>query len=97
MKQEELEPYLQSLRDWLLDNKFEKDLYCAYFENYIRKITSNRDLIICIDFNNQYIYVEDKKEDILVTIYNSDINGKLSIEYLELLLKLIYWKNENNK
>lgn len=93
MKIEELEPYLQSLRDCLLINHFIKDEKFFLVENYVRPIVFKRTLEIGIDFGNQYIYVRDSEDNSIVSIYNSDINGNLSIEYLEQLIKTIYWKS----
>lgn len=90
MKIEELEPYLKSLRDWLLLKNFNKNNKISILESYEKEYGSYGLLIIEITFGNQYIYVKDLDDNEIVTIYNSDKNGNLTIEYLELLIKTIY-------
>lgn len=93
MKREELKPYLESLRDWLLNSGFTE--YKHFILNsYTKAYGIDRELSISTDFGNQYIYVKDNKDDSVVSIYNSDINGNLSIEYLEQLVKTIYWNGK---
>lgn len=59
-----------------------------------------RELSICTSISNQYVYIREielgvpHEESEMVTIYNSDLQGNLTIEYLELLLQLINYKNK---
>lgn len=93
MKIEEVEPYLNSLRQWLLNNDFNKTSPTpCLIETYGLKFNYNKFLEIAIDLNNQYVYIID--DGYINTMYNSDIQGNLTIEYLELLLKVILYKNK---
>ena len=94
MKRKELELYLQSLRNWLLDNGFEKDINLFVLESYNKSFIFNKTLEISISFGNQHVYIRENLDLDLVCIYNSDVNGNLTVEYLEQLIKVIYWKNE---
>jgi hypothetical protein len=88
---QELDNYEQSLKDWLLDNNFVRD-YEILVDGYSRSIRKHDKLLICIDVNYfQFVQIKDQFQD-KVCIYNSDNNGKLSIEYLDQLIKVIYWK-----
>ena len=94
MKLEEIEPYLDTLRDWLLNNNFNKTSPTpSLIETYGIKFNHNKFLEIHIDMGNQYVWIRDKDANV-VTVYNSDIQGNLTIEYLELLLQVIFYKNK---
>lgn len=59
-----------------------------------------RELSICTAVGNQYVYIREielgvpHEKSEIVTIYNSDLQGNLTIEYLELLLQVINYKNK---
>ena len=60
-----------------------------------------KELSICTAVGNQYVYIKEVDENVpheesqMVCIYNSDLQGNLTIEYLELLLQVINYKINN--
>lgn len=91
MKIEEVEPYINSLKEWLLNNNFVK-IEHLILNSYSLTFNYNKDIIVNIELHNQYVWIEDGED--VNTLYNSDIQGNLTIEYLELLLKVILYKNK---
>jgi len=91
MKIEEIKPYEKNLRQWLLDNGFIKNQNLI-LDSYLLNFNYNNEIIINIQLHNQYVWIKDGEN--LSTIYNSDFQGNLTIEYLELLLKVILYKNK---
>lgn len=95
MKQEELKIYLQSLEDYLLSKEFSKISTTSTMNTYNKRYGFDKNVVIDISLNNQHVYLKDNKDRSFVCMYNGDVNGILSMKYLELLLKIIYWNEAN--
>jgi len=96
MKQEEYNTYITTIRTWLLDNGFIHDSKFLLNECWSINFGFNNEISIHITFGNQYVYSIDKTDKAIVTIFNGDRQGMLSIEYLEQLIKTIYWNGKEN-
>ena len=91
MKIEELDSYLQSLRDWLTDHDFININKYGY-EKYFGE---TKFIYINLHFKLQFVEILDANHLQSIDIYNSDVNGNLTIEYLEQLIKTIYWNKKD--
>jgi hypothetical protein len=99
MKKDEIEPYLQSLREWMGKNGF-----CykrgGFAECYVRDFghpRMKRKIVICIDLYCQYIVCMSGGDDEeRANIHNSNFDGKLSINYLDKLMEVLLWKENDS-
>lgn len=84
--------------EWLIENGF-TFVPSHILPNYYISISnypSNFKIIsLTIEFGNQYVYVREgdkekpRHEDGVVTLFNSDFNGPLTIEFVETLYNLL--------
>lgn len=92
---------MKSIEDFLLSNGFTKvdsiilpsyTLDISNFESEFKQLS------VTVEPHNQYVsircgdLVAKRHEDEIITIYNSDINGELTIEYLTKLIEVMIWK-----
>lgn len=96
MKQEEYNTYITTIRTWLLDNGFIHDEHFISGESWSRDFGFHNELSVVLDNSSQYVYVQCKEDREIVTLYNLDRQGMLSIEYLNQLIKTIYWNGKEN-
>lgn len=84
--------------EWLIENGFTfipSPIIPSYSISISNYPGNFKIISLTIEFGNQYVYVREgdkgksRQEDNVVTLFNSDFNGPLTIEFVDTLYNLL--------